>query len=252
MSNDNGSNGNGSAPPNGANSGGEPPVGLTEDKVNELINKALSPRFRALEEKQTKALEGFASKFTGDFGALLESKLEALKPPAGDEGKNSKTDPKETPEYRALQKQIEGLSKKAELAETEKKAERAKARGIALRSQVEEELKKAGIAHTSQAAGYLIDTLKAVDFEADDSDNIVFRKKGSDVADLLDQGIGEWAKSAEGKLYQPASGASGSGERPPAGGGGLGSRFSQPQNGQPPSKAELGNALLRLSLNGGQ
>lgn len=223
--------------------GGDQPVAVTEAFVNESINKALNARLKTFEEKQAKTLEGLTTKITESFGAALEAKLEAFKPtvPAAVD----KPDPTQSPEYRAQQKQIDDLHKTVKQAQAEKAAERQKARAATLRQNVEAALKSAGVTHP-HAAGLLIDSLKLVDFADENSENVVFRKKGTDEADLLETGLSEWLKSAEGKLYVPGSGASGSGERP-AGSGVFPPRNGQSQGGAPATSAELVNGILGLS-----
>jgi hypothetical protein len=225
--------------------GGDQPVAVTEASVNELINKALSARFRTFEEKQTKTFEGLTTKLMTDFGASLDTKLEAFKPVPD---KEPHGDPKQSPEYRAQQKQIDDLKKTVTQAQQEKAVERQKARSATLRQGVEAQLKEMGVTHP-HAAGYLIDSAKLVDFADENSENVIFRKKGSEDVDLLGPGLSEWLKSAEGKLYVPTSGASGSGERP----GGSGGTPPRSGNGSPPAmtRHELGSALLNLSRSGG-
>jgi len=223
--------------------GGDQPVAVTEASVNEQINKALTSRFKTFEEKQTKTLEGLFTRHSESFGATLDAKLEAIKPAAPVQV--DKQDPTQSPEYRAQQKQIDDLHKTVKQAQTEKAAERQKARTITLRQNVKAALEAAGVTHP-HAAGILIDSLKLVDFADESSDNVIFRKKGTDETDLLETGLSEWLKSAEGKLYVPASGASGSGERP-AGSGGIPPRFSQPANGSPASSQDIVSGLLGLS-----
>lgn len=224
--------------------GGDQPVAITEATVQELINKAIGARFRTFEEKQAKAAETQSAKLLETFGQTLEQKLEAFKPAPPQQ---HDADPKQSPEYRAQQKQIDDLKKSITQAQNEKQQERQKARAVMLRQNVETALKGMKVDHP-HAAAYLIDSAKLVDFADENSENVIFRKKGSEETDLLETGLSEWLKSAEGKLYVPATGASGSGERP-GGGGGLPSR---PVNGAAPvaSRAELGAALMNLSRGG--
>ena len=225
--------------------GGDQPVVITEATVQELINKALGVRFRNFEEKQAKAAEAQSAKMLETFGATLEAKLEGLKLPVPQQADH---DPKQSPEYRAQQKQIDDLKKSITQAQNEKQAERQKARAVTLRQNVESALKAMKVDHP-HAASFLIDSAKLVDFADENSENVIFRKKGSEETDLLETGLSEWLKSAEGKWYQPATGASGSGERPGGGGGGMPSRQ---QNGAAPvvSRQELNTALLNLSRGG--
>ena len=232
-----GGNGSGSDKPGG----GEQPAGLTEDKVNELINKAIGGRFRAFEEKQAKATEASNAKLLETIGSTLEEKLSGFKPT--DEGKDGKgkpatTDLSQNPDFRALKKQNEEITRQLEAEKLEKQKANTKARNEALHRKVESELAALGITDP-RSARLILQGDDVVSYEDDDSDNVVFRDEEGGALPLK-KGLESWAKSAVGKRFLPPSGANGSGERSSGG-----SKKQQNGSGTLPSTSEIGEALGR-------
>jgi hypothetical protein len=235
-----GGSGNGSGNPGG----GEQPVGLTEEaskQVNELINKALGPRFKAFEEKQAKATAEANTKLLESFGTTLDEKLAALKPTEeGDKGKGGKppaTDITQSPEFRAMQKQLKEQGELLEKAKQDKATETARAREEALNRKVEAELANYGISDP-ESARILLQGKKLVGYEEDEGESIVFRDEEGGALPLK-KGLESWVKSAVGKRFLPPSGANGSGDRS------AGGKKPQSSNGAAPTTDELGQALAR-------
>jgi hypothetical protein len=232
-----GGSGDGSGNPGG----GEQPAGLTEAKVNELINKALSPRFRDFETKQTKLLEGLTTKLTETFTSSLSSLDEKLKdlkpePPAGGK-KDPPADITQTAEFKKLQRQLEEQGQKLQAAETERNKERDAKRASDFNRSVEAELTKLGV-QDPEGARILLQARGRVKFRAEDDDTIVYAPD-KDSEDDLNAGLTGWTKSAEGKRFMPPSGANGSGDRLNGG--------KKPVNGSTvqPTTDEIGQALAR-------
>jgi hypothetical protein len=242
-----GDGGNGSGNPGGS----EQPVGLTEaatKQVNELINKALGSRFKAFEAQQTKNLEAFGSGLTEKLLGGIDEKLSAFKPaePGSGKPKDSATDLSQHPDFRALKKQNDEFSRQLAEEREEKAKAKAAARQELLNRKIDEALQAAGFSAIKAARNNLLAEGR-VRFEGDDSDNVVFvDDEGGGLP--LKRGFSEFAKSAEGKIFMPATGANGSGDRQQQSGVRPGSQGNG--QGQPPSKAELGQALLRLSQGG--
>jgi hypothetical protein len=228
--------------------------GVTEDRVNQIVDNAIAKRLGAFEKKQSKTLEDFgkslASTLGDTLGASLDEKLSALKPSADkDKPKTEPIDLSQHPEFKAIKRQNEDLQKRLDAADTEKRAARASTRDVKLRERLQKELIDRGVdaKRARKAVNELVDGEKLVFYESDDDDaQVVFRDAdGGNIA--LSAGIKSWVATEDGKFFLPPSGASGSGDttgsRKTGGGAGQGSQA----NGAPPSKAAIGQALLSLS-----
>lgn len=211
--------------------------GLTEAKVNELISKAIGSRFKAFEQKIAKTFEAATDQILGKVTETLDARSKSHEPPDGKSGDKD-------PIIAGMQKQIDTMKKQLEDSKAESAAIKERERATALRSRVSELLAKHEIegVRAQHAAGYLIDAAKLIRYEDDEP---VFMDR--DGAVDLETGLAEWAKGEEAKLYLPPRGASGSGTPPVVG------RRKQADNGAaPPSKAEIGQALMSVLQNPGQ
>jgi hypothetical protein len=184
--------------------------------TSEQLNSAITARFKSLEKKVEESVGGMFSTFSTTLNETLTSKLDALKPPAPEakEAKQSNAPAEPSPEMKALLAQVEQLKKANERVESERKAERAKARDITLRSQVKSTLTSAGIPEplAKKAVFELVDGKRQVAFASDDSDSLMFRGDDGEATDL-ESGLRAWLSTDEAKFYKPATGATGSGDR---------------------------------------
>lgn len=245
---DGGGGAGGSGDGSGNPGGGGQPVGLAEGaiaQVNELINKALGPRFKAFEDKLVKTTEASVGKLFETFGASLDEKLAALKP--ADDGKPNKkpdaNDLSQNPEFRAQKKQLDDLKSELQKERDEKAKARAAARDAALYQRVEAELQALNLTDVSSLRK-LLHADKVVGYEDDDSDTVVFRDEEGGALPLK-KGLESWVKSSPlAQRFKPATGADGSGEH----GGGV----KRPATSETPrpTKTQLGQAIVRLAQNG--
>jgi hypothetical protein len=237
------------APPAG---GASPPPGADPPKpaepapgyvTEEQLQTALTARFRAFEQKLDKALtDGL-----GSVGTKLRDELAALlpkpEPTPEAEGnrveRNGESEP--TPELRKLQDQIAQLTKQAEDARSERDAERARARDSLLRQRVTDALSGVGIegVRARHALGLLVDAERRVRW-ADDGASILFRTDSHDELEL-GPGVREWLKTEDAKLYLPARGALGSGDRP-------GAQPPPRPTAGPPDRTAVAEGLRRVLL----
>jgi hypothetical protein len=232
----------GNDPPDGSQGSGAP-EGFTEEQLS-ILNRMMTGRLKDFAKSQTKSIEDLVTKALEPISGVLE-KLTAGNP-GGDA--NDKDKPKtppgdinEHPVVKGLTKRLAELEQASKAREDELAAEKAKVKDKELRQELSSHLAKAGISGTfaEHAIGYLVDSKKLVSYDEDG--NMVFKDTKGSVD--LKTGITSWAKSEDGKLYQPPRGAGGSGERP-TGAGAAGNR----PNGQSGtvSEQEIGNALAGL------
>jgi hypothetical protein len=216
-----------------------PPADAPKYVTEEQLDKALTPRLRAVEQKVEKSLaqsfEAFSAKLKTDLASLLpapkvEAKPDTKKEPAAPD-----------PELKKLQDQIGSLTKQAEDARAERDTERAKVRDATLRQRVGELLATAGIegVRARHALGLLVDSERVVRW-SDDGDSIIFRAPDRGDVDL-EAGLRNWLKSDDAKLYLPPKGTQGSGDRPATGG-----PSSRPSG--PPDRREVADGLRRALL----
>lgn len=207
---------------------------LNEEKVMELVNRAISGRLKDESKKQAKMFEEFGASFSSKFEQTLAEKLAGLAPkqaePEGKKGKADDAKPTldQDPEFQKLQKKLHEFEKRANQAEERERVNQAKARDLTLRQHLTDELAKHGMTpmQAKLAVGHLVDSAKLVSYG--DNDAIVFRHD-DDAIDLA-SGLKGWMKSDEGKHFLPPRGASGSGSNP---GGGGANKGQQPQNVDP-------------------
>lgn len=204
--------------------------------VSEMVNKAITSRNKQVESK--------VDKLFNDFSAKFEERLSKL---PTDKPQSSGTEPRieETPVYKGLQKQLSDLQHKLETAENEKRAERSKARDKDLRQKLGDELVKSGIDPTRvrHAVGLLVDADKRIRYVDEDSDEVVFKDSDDQEVDFR-TGLKNWVKSDDAKIYMPARGATGSGDRRPAERKGASSQSNN-------ALEEVGMSLLNVLKNEG-
>lgn len=207
--------------------------------------RAQLPKIQPLDEVVAKVTEklGLEAKF-----ASLAETLEGLKTaPPKPEGTTTTPEPRfeDSPAFKAQQLELQKLQKRLESSESEKAAERAKARAQALRQRTFELLSEHGV--TGNGARYAFNNFAAegrVVYEGDTSDELLFVDEKGEKLPIKD-GIKSWVESEDAKVFLPPRGASGSGEEPrrPAGTGTKKSPLDY-------SGAEIG-AALRSVMNGG-
>lgn len=204
--------------------GNDAPGAVTEDRVVEIINRAMSARNKTFEKQ-------IADKFDGNFKELRETlgKLGETRDKAPKEGKKNKDGDEEAdPAVKSMQRELADLKGEVTRAKQIASDERAKNRTATLRSKVTDELAKHGITDPTRikhALALLVDSEKRISFQDDDGDNIVFRDSNDDPLDLT-QGLKSWVKSDDGKHFLPPSGTRGSGDR-------SGGNAPPPANGKP-------------------
>ena len=213
------------------NSNEQATSGLTAESVtalvNEVVNKAISARNKDVDKKFQATMTELMSKF--------EEKLKAVTPAPVSNPDEPKVE--DSPVYKGMQKKFAELQEKFEQSEREKAEERNKARDIAMRQRVADELVKAGVdpSRTRHALALLVDSEKRVKY--DDDGEIVFRDLDNQELDFA-TGLRSWAKSEDAKVFMPARGSTGSGDRRPA------SRKPASNNGSASLEDEIGESLL--------
>lgn len=202
--------------------------GITEERVNEIVNVTVGKRLRDFESKQTKTLdklqdtiiskvgESLGATLDEKLGDVLGSKLEEIGiKPAGTTAKGGSVDEdaiKNSPFVKGLLKKLETQEAQTKKLQDERASERKAVRSEKLRAQLIKELTTAGLdpKRVGDAADLLL-FRNRVRYESDESEGVVFSDSNGEEVDLK-TGIGDWAKSEDGKLYSPPSGASGSGQ----------------------------------------
>lgn len=202
--------------------------------TEEQLNRAITSRFNEFHKKIEKGLETALGGVTAKLEELTKQPPPGM-PPGQGSGDGARTI-EDHPIVKGLQKQLGDLTKNLETAKAERDAEKQTTREIALRQKVGEALTAGGVdpKFVKQAVGYLVDAEKRVRF-AEDSDELVFRDGTTDFD--FGTGVKTWLKGDEAKIYMPARGTQGSGDR---------GHGKQTPNGpqQPPS---VGRALLGMA-----
>lgn len=236
-----------------ANAGGEAQYATLDqitDATSEMINKALTSRNKQVEAKVEKAISELQKSFEEKLNALLEankktSTSETATQNSGTEGAGkaptkeaTKEAPKveENPVVKELQAKLATVQKQLEATEREKRAERDRARDRDLRQKLSDELVKSGIDPTRvrHAVGLLVDADKRVRYVGDTDEVTFVKDEDGDEVDLK-AGVKAWLKTDDAKIYLPARGTTGSGDRS--------SSKQKTQNGANPLE-DLNNALL--------
>jgi len=214
---------------------------LTEQTVNELVNRAITARLKPFSEKLEKTLGDLTTGFTGKLDEFSKQ-FEALKPkedPKPKQPKDKDAAPlnlAELPEWQATQKQLADQQRKLDAAEKKAAESEAKRREAFRRQHTDEALVKAGVdAKAVRAARALLEADGRIKL-SDDGESISYID-GDDEKSLED-GLKTWAKSDEAKIYLPPRGTTGSGDR----GGGSAPKHSTGGT----TKESIGNALVAL------
>jgi hypothetical protein len=209
--------------------GAEAPKYITEEQ----LQTALGERFRSFEQKVDKALGTLGSKLKDELVAIFP-KPEPPKP--SDDGKSKDKEPSASPELKKLQEQITVLTRQADEARSERDAERARGRDATLRQRLTDALSAAGIegVRARHAVGLLVDAERRVRW-TEDGQAITF-----DDFELA-AGLREWLKTDDAKLYLPARGVLGSGDRP-------GAQPPPRAPAGPPDRATVADGLRRVLL----
>lgn len=207
---------------------------VTEERLNEAINRAITSRFSSFEKKIGGQVSEAVTGLLPKLDEIVQARLP--QPSQGSAGASEKP-LEESPLVKGLQKKLAELEEQNRKSQSERDAERARARDVALRQRLSEELGKHGVdaRYVKQALGFLVDAEKRVRWADDEGDALVFRDSDGSELDLS-TGLRSWAKSDDAKIYMPPRGLSGSGDR----GGGQAPR-TQPQGA---SREQLGRALL--------
>lgn len=205
---------------------------VTKEEFNELINRAMTARFSAVEKRIAQQM---AEALSG-LGPKLDELLQAKLPQAPQAPAERHLD--ESPLVKGLQKQLAELQEQNRKSQAERDAERQRARDVALRQKLTEELAKHGVdaRYARQAIGYLVDAEKRVRWTDDESDALIFRDADGSELDLP-TGLRTWVKTDEAKIYQPPRGAQGSGDRG-------GTTAPKPLASKYPTTNQIGRALL--------
>ena len=209
-------NGNGSDNPNGDDA--------PENVTPAQMNKAITSHLQRFEKKQDERLD-----------ALIQKLTEQLNPePKSDDADGGDADEGEDDErfeklQRKFEKKLEEAQSRVAKIEQEREAERQKNRDMQLRQSLRDELATAGIEGPAQKAvmALLVDGEKRVSM-TDDGD-IQFNDADG-LSSPLKEGVSDWLKSDDAKLFLPARGGRGSGDRP--------------NQGAAPKNAEEGMAAL--------
>lgn len=184
---------------------------VTIEQVNQIVNAAITARNRSFEEK-----------ISNQFAELKN----LIAPQQNQEEPTSR---------------VGKVDAKTQMLETQIKqmqTERARRRDSELRSAVKDQLLAAGVAPGAVKAlvALHVDAEKSVGYASDDSDEIVVKTQDSVYS--LQEGLGNWLKSDDAKIYLAPKGATGSGDR---------SYFKANNNnqssGKPPSRQSVGNML---------
>lgn len=221
---------------------GEAPKAITHEDVHGAISERLKRQEAKAQEREKALLDRLEA---------LTATIEQLKTPAApaEGGKGGKS---EDAVAKAIKDAEDRFKSRLKVMEDERAAERSKAMVQEERSELAKALSKAGITDpVKQKAAVAVLYTEDKRISRDANGQIVFKGKdkyGDDTELPLEEGIGEWASTDEGKFYQPAKQVGGSGSRVPA----------RQQRGQQPdpkaSKTERGAqamATIYAALRGG-
>jgi len=253
MSND-GTNGAGGGAAGGEGGGGggvafsEVQLKQIGDVAAEVANRAITARNKAydkrFEEFSATTIKAVEKSIAEIYKTLPNANAagggEGAGGEGGDKGKGKSAggtqNVMESPEVRAMRRELDELKQKSQEAEAKAKEAEALNKKQQLRAMTSETLAKHG-GMKADAARRAIALLEADGrIKYDDDDQPIFVGEDGDIK--LEQGIKDWLKTEDGKSFLPPRGTQGSGERPGAG---------KPNTGNPgqPSRAELGAKLLQ-------
>jgi hypothetical protein len=133
------------------------------------------------------------------------------------------------------------LTRQADEARSERDTERARGRDAQMRQRLGDALSAAGIdgVRARHAVGLLVDAERRVRW-SEDGTALLFRTDGHDELELA-LGLREWLKTDDAKLYLPARGAQGSGDRP-------GAQPPPRTQAGPPDRGTVADGLRRVLL----
>ncbi len=196
---------------------GGTPSSVNEERVAEIVNRAISARHKSFQEQFNKQLETSLKGITESISVLAERSAPSPSPSPQGNGEAPKRNRDETvdesPAFKSLQRQFADLKAENERNAQAANAERLKTRDTVLRQRVSESLAEIGIrepARIKQAIHHLVDGEKRIAYD-EDSNSLVFRDSDDAVLDLT-TGLKSWSKSDDGKHFLPPTGARGSGD----------------------------------------
>lgn len=206
-----------------------------DPKLNELINRAITARFSTFEKKISQQVTEAVNGLFPKLDELVQSKLQ---PTTSSSSPSDAKSVDESPHVKGLQKRLAELEEQGRKFREERDAERLRARDVALRQRLTDELAKHGVdsRYVRQAVGFLVDAEKRVRWQDDEGEALVFRDADGSELDLT-TGLRSWVKTDDAKIYQPPRGASGSGDR----GGGVPPKTMQSAG---IKRGDIGRALL--------
>ena len=209
---------------------------VNEDRVVEIVNRAISARNKGFEKQIGEKLDSNLKEIRDSLSKIGEAREKPAK-----EGKKGKDDEDADPAVKSMQRELADLKGEVTRAKQIASDERAKNRNATLRSKVTDELAKHDIkdpTRVKHALALLVDSEKRISFADDEGDSIVFRDSNDDSLDLP-TGLKSWVKSDDGKHFLPPSGTRGSGDRP-------GGTAPATQNGKPDASALFGEIAKAL------
>lgn len=166
---------------------------VTKDQLVTIINSAISARNKG------------TSKEIADLKAVIAQLTESLAQPKAEEARPAaKVEKQDNSEVAAMRKQLEALTK-------EREAEKAKAKDLQLRSSVKDELTRVGVTSPAAVKGAMAMLLTDNSVGFNDDGELVYRVDGEETD--LSSGMKAWAKTDDAKLFLPARGVNGSGDR---------------------------------------
>lgn len=204
-------------------SGGEqdpkPDAGLTEERVAEIVAAALKG-YKPPEPKI-------------DLDAIVKEVAKLVKPPE-DPKPPKNADPKDNPEFRAMQAKLQLIQDEADAAKAAQRRER-------LRNTVQTELLngKADPGRTSVALNHLISEQRVVYNDAGDLVYVTTDRFGQPAHVSVAEGVSEFLKTDEGKMFLPPVPVQGTGS-------GAGTPTGVPGSGEFTPEQAVGIAVNRL------
>jgi hypothetical protein len=214
--------------------------------INTTVNAAITTHLkRELPRMSAEVAKVINSDLTKTIQETLvpsiDEKIAALKPKE-EPGAPPKVVPvTDTPEYRALQKQVAELQEQRRKDADKAAAAEAQSRDTRLRQHVSEALANSGITDPTLsriALGHLVDSTKRVKFD-DAGENVLFIDPKLGELPLTD-GIAEFMKTEESKIFIPAKKSGGSGEI-------VQRKVGTRPVGEEYSRSEIGAALAELA-----
>lgn len=191
--------------------------GETESQPNQyvtpdMLNRAFTERFKSFERKMDRFLQASQSQ-----------------PQPQSEAKSEQEHKSKNPEMESLRMELNKIKQ-------ERDEERSKSKSVKLQQALADSLAEVGVDNRvkmNHAIGYLTSVAKAVSY--DDEDNIVFSIDGEQLP--LKDGLKQWLKTEDAKLYVAPKMASGSGDKK--------SNSTLSRTNQPPSVDETISSLLK-------